>query len=217
MLRSALVSTLDELFNVATHGLGLAASIAIFPLLLLLGARHGDTGVQVGVVIFGVALIAVYAASTIYHALPTGPHKDLWRRLDQVAVYVLIAGTYTPFTLGALRGPWGWTLLTVIWVVAIVGIVMKVGLRLHKPVIENVMYLGMGWMVVIATAPLARTIGWGGLAWLLGGGIAYSVGIIFLIRQGRLRYGHCAWHVFVLVGSACHAIAVANYALRPPV
>jgi hemolysin III len=207
---------LEELANMATHGFGLVASLAVLPIFVLLAARSGDAGVLVGVTIFCASLVGVYAASTIYHALPPGPRKQFWRDLDQTAVYLLIAGTYTPFMLGALRGPWGWTLLGTIWGAALIGIVMKVGLRKQAPTAETVTYLAMGWLIIVAIEPLVQRIGWAGLAWLLAGGIAYTIGTVFLVCQSRLRYGHCVWHVFVLGGSACHAFAVLNYGLTLP-
>jgi hemolysin III len=216
MIRQRIAVTVEELANVATHGLGLVASLAALPVLVLLAARAGDPLVLVGVSIFGITLVSAYAASTIYHALPNGPRKSLWRSLDQSAVYLLIAGTYTPFALGALRGPVGYTLLGIMWLAAAAGIIAKAGLGIHAPRAENFIYLGMGWLVLVVTDPLLASIGWAGLSWLLGGGIAYSVGIIFLVGQSRVRFGHCAWHIFVLGGSACHAIAVANYGLVLP-
>lgn len=208
--------TLEELANVATHGLGLVASIAALPLFILLAARGGDTLAIVGVTIFGATLVAVYAASTLYHVVQPGPRKDHWRRLDQAAVYLLIAGTYTPFSLVALRGPLGWALLATIWLAALVGIAVKVGLRVESPRLENTAYLGMGWLIVVASGPLLERIGFAGLAWLLVGGIAYTVGAVVLMCQSRVRYGHCAWHVLVLGGSACHCVAVINYGLVLP-
>lgn len=213
MIRSRTAMAVEDLANVVTHGFGLVASIAAFPLLVLLAARGGDTGVLVGVTIFAATLVGAYAASTVYHALPPGPRKALWRELDQAAVYLLIAGTYTPFALGALRGPWGWTLLAVIWSAALVGITVKVGMRVHAPRLENVIYLAMGWLVIVAVQPLVQRIGWAGFGWLLAGGLAYTVGTVFLVCQDRLRFGHCAWHLFVLGGSACHAVAVVNYGM----
>jgi hemolysin III len=211
MIRWRVAITMEELANVATHGVGLVASLAALPILVLIAARAGDPGVVVGVSIFGATLVAAYAASTIYHVLPHGPAKALWRSLDQSAVYLLIAGTYTPFALGVLRGPWGWTLLATIWLIAIGGIVAKAGLGIHAPRAENVVYLSMGWLILVAVEPLLAAIGWAGLGWLLAGGVAYSLGTVFLVCQSRVRFGHCAWHVFVLGGSACHLIAVANY------
>ena len=216
MIARRMTLAVDEIANVATHGFGLLASLAAFPMLVFLAVGSHDAGVIVGVAIFGATLVGAYGASTMYHALPLGPRKELWRSLDQCAVYLLIAGTYTPFALGVLRGPWGWSLLVTIWLAAAAGIAMKVGLRIHAPKLENATYLSMGWLVIIAIEPLLEHIGWAGLGWVLAGGIAYSVGTLFLIYQSRVRFGHCAWHVFVLGGSACHAIAVINYGLMLP-
>lgn len=216
MLKRRLTDTFEEVVNVATHGAGFAASVALLPVLVLMASRAGDTPVIIGVAIFGLTLIGAYAASTMYHSRRPGPHRDLWRRLDQSAVYLLIAGTYTPFALGALRGPWGWTLLAIVWLAAAIGIVMKVGLRIDRAALETAIYLAMGWMVMVAARPLLGTIGWGGLGWIAAGGVFYTVGVIFLVKQKRLRFGHCIWHFAVLAGSACHVIAVANYAVTPP-
>ena len=215
-LRRRLTDTLEEIVNVATHGFGLAASLALLPVLVLMASRSGDTPIVIGVTIFALTLVGCYAASTMYHSRRPGPRRDLWRRLDQSAVYLLIAGTYTPFALGALRGPWGWSILVVVWAASIAGILMKVKLRIDRAAMETAIYLSMGWMVVVAVRPLLSTIGWQGLAWIGAGGVAYTVGVYFLVNQRRLRYGHCIWHVAVLAGSACHAIAVANYGLALP-
>ena len=215
-MTSRVGDTVEELANIATHGLGLLMSVAALPIFVHLAARGGDAGVIVGVTIFGVTLIGAYAASTIYHSVAAGLRKDHWRRLDQAAVYLLIAGTYTPFSLGALRGPWGWTLLSTVWFAALFGIVIKVGLRAHRPKLETLTYLAMGWLVVIAIHPLVQRIGWVGVAWILAGGLAYTIGTVFLVNQTRIRFGHCAWHVFVLGGSACHVVAVMNYGLNAP-
>lgn len=213
MARNRIAITLDELVNVATHGLGLVASLAAFPILVLLAARAGDAGAIVGVSIFAATLVLAYAASTVYHATPAGARKRYWRRIDQAAVYLLIAGTYTPLALGPLRGGWGWTLLAIVWVAAAVGIAAKLGLKTESPRVETVTYLAMGWLAIVAIQPLLQRIGWNGFLWLLAGGLAYSVGTVFLVCQSRMRFGHCAWHLFVLGGSACHAVAIANYAL----
>lgn len=212
-LRRRLTDTLEEIVNVVTHGTGLAASVALLPVLVFLASRTGDTPIIIGVAIFGLTLIGAYAASTMYHSRRPGPHRDMWRRLDQSAVYLLIAGTYTPFALGALRGPWGWTLLFIIWMAAFTGIVMKVRLRIDRAAMETAIYLGMGWMVMTAVRPLVSSIGWAGLGWIAAGGVFYTLGVAFLVNQKKVRYGHCIWHVAVLGGSACHVIAVINYAL----
>ena len=212
-LRRRLTDTIEEITNVVTHGAGLAASVALLPVLVFMATRSGDTPVVIGVAIFGLTLVAAYGASTMYHSRRPGPRRDIWRRLDQSAVYLLIAGTYTPFALGALRGPWGWSLLAIVWAAAITGIVVKVGLRIDKAAMETAIYLAMGWMVMVAVRPLLGTIGWAGLGWIGLGGVFYTVGVIFLVKQKRLRFGHCIWHFAVLAGSACHVIAVANYAL----
>ena len=216
MIGHRIAVTVEEVANVATHGLGLVASLAVLPFLVLLAARAGDPLIVVGVSVFGLTLVSAYAASTVYHALPEGPRKSFWRSLDQSAVYLLIAGTYTPFGLGVLRGPVGYTLLSIIWLAALAGIIAKAGLGIHAPRAENFIYLGMGWLVLVVAEPLIASIGWAGLWWILAGGVAYTVGTIFLVCQSRVRFGHCAWHIFVLGGSACHLIAVANYGLMLP-
>jgi hemolysin III len=213
MVRSRIAITVEEFANIATHGLGLVASVVAFPLLVVLAVRAGDAAAIVGVSIFAATLVGAYAASTIYHSMPSGPRRVFWRRVDQSAVYLLIAGTYTPLALGVLRGPLGWTLLAIVWAAALVGIGAKLGLGKEAPTLETLTFLGMGWLVVVAIQPLLDRLGWAGFLWLLAGGLAYTIGTIFLVCQSRIRYGHCAWHVFVLGGSACHAVAIANYAL----
>src|SRR5687767_12344623 len=165
-LRRRLTDTLEEIVNVITHGTGLAASVALFPVFVFLAARGGDTGVVIGVTIFAITLIGCYAASTMYHSRRPGPQRDMWRRLDQSSVYLLIAGTYTPFALGALRGPWGYSILAVVWTGALAGIIAKVKLRIDKAAMETAIYLTMGWMVMVAVRPLLGSIGWAGLAWI---------------------------------------------------
>jgi hemolysin III len=192
------------------------ASLAALPLLIVLAARRGDAWAIVGASVFGASLVTVYATSTIYHSLKLGPSKELWRRLDHAAIYLLIAGTYTPFTLGALRGPWGWSLFGVVWGVAAVGIAAKVVFGPRLKMLSTVAYLMMGWLVIIAIRPLLVRVGWGGVGWLLAGGVAYSLGVIFYARDEKLRFGHSVWHLFVLGGSVCHAIAVAGYGLTGP-
>src|SRR5204863_4612276 len=163
------VSQWEEVANAMSHGLGLVGSIAALPLLIMLGMRRGDPLEAVGAAVFGVSLLLVYVTSTVYHALPLGKTKDRWRRLDHAAIYVLIAGTYTPFTLGVLRGPLGWKLLVIVWSVAVAGATLKIifGASRLMP-LSTVAYLAMGWMAVVAFEPLLARVGWHGLAWLFG-------------------------------------------------
>lgn len=204
---------IEEVANVATHGLGLLASIALMPLMVALAMRSGDMGSVTGVTIYCLALVGVYAASTLYHSNLPGPRRQLWRSVDQAAVYLLIAATYTPFALGPLWGPLGWTVMGLIWTAALTGATLKLTRRFESSRFDNVTYLVMGWVVLLIADPLTERIGTAGMAWLAGGGITYTIGVIFLVFQTRLRWGHCAWHVFVLAGSTCHAIAIANYGI----
>jgi hemolysin III len=200
-----------------SHGVGLVASIAALPLLVMLGLRRGDQLAALGAAVFAASLVCVYVTSTVYHSLPTGAAKDLWRRLDHAAIFVLIAGTYTPFTLGVLRGPLGWKLLLVVWSAALVGATLKLifGASRLQP-LSTATYLALGWMSVVAFNPLLHRVGWQGLGWLIAGGAAYTIGVIFFSCDERMRFGHCVWHVFVLGGSVCHAVAVAGYAIAVP-
>lgn len=200
----------------ATHALGLVASVAVLPLLIEKAARNGDGWVVFGMTVFAMTLIGCYAASTMYHAVRPGPTKELWLRVDYIAIYLLIAGTYTPFMLGALRGPVGITMLVVVWSGAIFGIFtkMKIGSRFANA--STAAYLALGWVALFAAAPMFRSLGWQGMRWIIAGGVAYTVGVIPLTWQHRLKFGHCAWHVFVLGGSACHVIAVAAYGIQAP-
>lgn len=204
---------MEEIANVATHGLGLLASVVVLPVLILLAARGGDAATITAVALFGATLILAYGSSTMYHSCVPGRRRDLWRRMDQAAVFLLIAGTYTPFTLGPLRGPLGWTVLGVVWCAALAGAALKLSGRFDSPRLDNVVYLALGWLIVLVADPLLERIGWSGFAWLAAGGIGYTVGVAFLVVQQRVRWAHCAWHVFVLAGSSCHAIAILNYGI----
>lgn len=187
------------------------ASLAALPVLVAGAIERGDPWQVVGGAVFGAMLVLLYAASTIYHALPPpSKHKSLWRVLDHSAIYLLIAGTYTPFTLGALRGPWGWALLVAIWVLAIGGIVFKVTLGFKYQKTSAAFYLVMGWLVLIAIEPLTTHVPPDGVLWLLAGGVSYSLGVIFFAWH-RLRYAHLVWHLFVIGGSVCHFFAVLLY------
>ena len=202
----------EELANTLTHGVGfLLAGLVGLPLLVWSAWRQHDPWQLFGGIVFGVSLVLLYGASTLYHLLPVGRSKGLCRVLDHAAIYVLIAGTYTPFAVGALRGPWGWSLLIVVWTLAVIGVTLKLKLGFRYPRLSTAVYLLMGWMVLIVIRPLVAQIGPSGFAWVLAGGLCYSGGVIFFVWE-RLHYSHCYWHGFVLAGSACHFVAVLGYA-----
>jgi hemolysin III len=157
-------------------------------------------------------MVLLYLASTLYHALPSGQAKRVFRVIEHSAIFLLIAGTYTPFTLGVLRGAWGWTLLGLVWGLALTGVTLKAMNRLNHPVATTGLYLLMGWLIVIAARPLSEHLPAPGLGWLIAGGLAYTLGVVFFALDSRVRYGHFIWHLFVLAGTACHAVAVLAYA-----
>ena len=202
----------EEIANSVSHGAGFLASVAALPLLVMADARRHDVWQVVAGAVYASTLILLYGASTLYHAVPARSYaRQVLRVVDHGAIYLLIAGTYTPFALGALRGPWGWSLLGTIWALALAGIALKAGLGFRYPRLSTAVYLLMGWLVVIAIRPLAAAVGPVGLTWLLAGGVSYTVGVLFYARP-RMRYAHLMWHLFVLGGSACHLVAVAGYA-----
>jgi hemolysin III len=202
----------EEIANSVSHGAGLLAGLVAAPFLITAAARQGGAAAVVGASVFAATIVVLYLASTLYHALPHAKAKRVFRVLDHGAVFLLIAGTYTPFTLGPLYGAWGWTLLGLIWGLAALGIVLTAAGGLRYPRLTVGVYLGMGWMVVVAIRPLWLRVPLAGLLWLLAGGIAYTAGVAFLAAK-RLRYGHFVWHLLVLAGSGCHAIAVFSYAV----
>jgi hemolysin III len=174
-------------------------------------ASHGTALHVVTCAVYGITLILLYLASTLYHALTNGTAKRVFRILDHASIYLLIAGTYTPFTLLALRGAWGWTLFGLVWGLAVAGIVFKCFLtgRLHA--LSTAVYLLMGWIAVIAIRPLMAALSTPALLWLLAGGLAYTFGVVFFASSRK--YAHALWHLFVLAGSVCHFIAVYRYLL----
>jgi hemolysin III len=200
----------SEFINCLTHGLGLALSLSAVPLLIILATSHGTAWHIVGVSVYGATLIALYAASTIYHGCRTDRLRRIFRALDHSSIYLLIAGTYTPFALVNLRGPWGWTLLGLVWGIAIFGITWKIVATTRWPAVSIASYLLMGWLVLIAVKPLVASVQFGGIAWLLAGGLAYTLGTIFLGWK-KLPYHHAVWHVMVIAGSVCHYFAIAKY------
>lgn len=202
----------EEIANSVTHGLGLLASLVAAPALIVVAAR-GDAWRVVGSTVFAVTLVAMYAASTLYHSLPPSRAKRVFRVLDHGAIYLLIAGTYTPFTLGALRGAWGWSLFGLVWGLAVTGVVLKSVRGFRHPRVSTAVYLLMGWLVVVAIRPVTANLPLAGQLWLLAGGLAYTGGVVFYVLDHR-RYVHAVWHLFVLGGSSCHFVAVLRYSAR---
>ena len=179
----------EEIANAVTHGLGLAASLIGMPVLVVAAAGRGDAALVVGCSVFAASLIALYAASTLYHAVRPSRAKQLLRVVDHVAIYLLIAGTYTPFTLGVLRGAWGWTLFGLVWSFAALGIVFKTVLGMRYPRASTVFYLAMGWLAVVAVRPIVAQVPWPGLVWIAAGGLLYTGGVVFYVLEHR-RYSH---------------------------
>jgi hemolysin III len=198
----------EEIANSISHGIGLIAALVATPFLVVDAIRRGDAAYIVGVSIFAAAMLLLYLASTLYHALPAGKAKQVFRIIEHSAIFLLIAGTYTPFTLGVLRGAWGWTLLGLVWGLALTGVALKAFERISHPVISTGLYLFMGWLIVIAADPMYERVPLSGLLWLVAGGVAYSAGVAFFVADSRLRYGHFIWHLFVMTGTTCHYFAV---------
>ncbi|MFH1816168.1 MAG: hemolysin III family protein [Pseudomonadota bacterium] len=205
-------SRAEEIANSSSHAVGLLAALIGTPVLVVHAARQGDAAFIVGVIIFAATVLLLYLASTLYHALPAGKAKRVFRVLDHSSIFLLIAGTYAPFSLGVLRGAWGWTLFGLVWSIAVAGIVFKAVGKASHPVLSTGLYLLMGWLVVIAVDPMVTRVPLSGLLWLLAGGVFYTAGVVFHATDSRLQYGHFAWHLFVMAGTTCHYFAVLWYA-----
>jgi hemolysin III len=200
-------TTGEEIAHAVTHGLGLLLSVAACSILVILASQRGTVWHITGVAVFGASLIVLYAASTLYHSLTHKKAKRVFRFLDYSAIYLLIAGTYTPFTLVTLRGGWGWSLFGMAWGLAIAGAVVEVATRRRYKAVSMAFYLGMGWLIMIAIKPLYAALDTRGLILMGIGGAAYTGGAA-LYALGKFRYHHAVWHVLVLVGSFCHFLAV---------
>ena len=201
----------EEIANSVSHGLGFLATVAAFPVLVLAAQQRGDTAGIVGASVFATTMVLLYLASTLFHALPRCRAKRVFQILDHSAIYLLIAGTYTPFTLGVLRGDLGWTLFGIVWGLAVAGTMLKALGGVRYTTLSTWTYLAMGWLVVIAAKTVwALVPGWG-LFWLIAGGVAYTAGAVFFMAE-RIRYFHFVWHLFVVAGTTCHFIAVLRYA-----
>ena len=202
-----------ERLNGYTHLLGLVLALVATVLLLARTLPTGDPARIAGALVFSLSAVALYAASTLFHST-RGRRKRFWERADHCAIYLLIAGTYTPFALVTLRGPWGWLLLAAVWSAALFGIgreLLQRGGAASKPPLA--LYIGMGWLGVAAAVPLAARLASGGLAWLLAGGVLYTVGTVFYSNRWGLRHAHGTWHLFVLAGTASHGVAVGCFVL----
>lgn len=204
----------EELAHGISHGLGTALSIVGLVFLLLAACRYGDSWHIVSASIYGSTLILLYAASTLYHLIPASKLKKVFQKLDHGMIYVLIAGTYTPFTLISLRGAWGWTLFGVVWGLAVVGFGLEIFLRRRIQWLSLSLYLGLGWLVIFAIRPMLAAVPTGGMLLLLGGGLLYSLGITFYVWK-KLLYHHAIWHLFVIGGSICHFYAIYAYVILP--
>lgn len=197
----------EEIANTISHAVGLIAAVAITPVLIINAFPTGMAGIT-GATIFGVTMILLYLASTLYHAFPHGKTKMAFRTFDHCAIYLLIAGTYTPFTLSVLPNAWGWGFLGMIWILAVLGVLEKCTHASGTSKLSIAMYLGMGWLAVLIAKPFYDSMpGWS-LTWLLLGGVLYTIGVLFFAYDHRYRYNHFIWHLFVLAGTACHVLAV---------
>ena len=206
--------TLEEIANCATHGVGLALSVAGFVALVALAWAYGDAWHIVSCGVYGASLVALYLASTLYHGARAPRAKQLFQAFDHCGIYLLIAGTYTPFTLVTLRGPWGWTLFGLVWGLALAGILFRVlfGTRYRPVAVAS--YVMLGWLCVVAVKPILELVPLGALVWIAAGGLTYTAGVFFFAAK-RIPHHHAIWHLFVLGGSICHYVAVLLYVLPP--
>ena len=201
----------EEVANSISHGLGLVAAIVGTPFLILSALDYADVSFVVGVSVFSGTMILLYLASTLYHAMPRGKAKYVFRVIDHSAVYLLIAGTYTPFMLGVLEGVWGWSLLAAVWTLALIGVGLKAFGKASHPAISTTLYVVLGWLILIVIKPLVSLMEPNGLLLLVLGGVLYTLGVVFFVIDSRLRYGHLVWHLFVVGGTVCHYFSIFYY------
>ena len=204
---TAIVDPREEFASALTHGIGAAAALAGGAVLVVLAARHGDRWQRGAASVFGICLLLLYGASTLYHAVAHPVTKGRLKVFDHCAIYLLIAGTYTPFTLIGLRGALGWTLFIAIWVLALAGIVFKLFFTGRFRLLSTLVYVAMGWLVVLAIKPVMAALDAWTFGWLLAGGVSYTLGTVFYHRES-IRYSHAIWHLFCIAGSVCHYVAV---------
>lgn len=205
----------EEIANSVSHGVALLAAVIAAPFLVVASVRNGDAIDIAATTVFAATMVLLYFTSMLYHALPAvraARAKSVLQILDHGAIYLLIAGTYTPFTLGVLRGPWGWTLFALVWTMALAGVAVKAVAGIRYPRVSTALYVAMGWIALIAIKPMLELIPNWGLFWLVAGGLFYTLGVGFFATDSRLRYGHFVWHLFVAAGTVCHFVAVWYYA-----
>ena len=201
-----------EKFNAVTHLIGAVLAVAGTVVLIEVAAKDSDPWKIVSVSIYGATLVLLYCFSTLYHSL-RGRAKNILRIFDHHSIYLLIAGTYTPFCLVTLRGPWGWSLLGTVWGLAVLGSLQELRLKERARILSVVIYIVMGWVALVALVPLLQTLGSSGFAWVLAGGLFYTIGIVFYALDTRITHAHGVWHLFVLAGSVTHYIAILQYVL----
>lgn len=204
----------EEYANIATHAVGVLLSIVALVLMVVFAAENGDPYFIVAVSVFGGTLILLYLMSTLYHSFRHPKVKHVFRVFDHSCIYLLIAGSYTPFTLVSMRGGWGWTLFGITWGLALCGIVFKIFFTKRFNILSTLMYIALGWLVVVAAKPIIASVPTGGIVWLFAGGMLYTSGVVFYVWR-RVPYHHAIWHLFVMAGSFCHFLAVYYYVLPP--
>jgi hemolysin III len=202
----------EEIANSVTHGVGFLLALAALAVMVVFAAMRGTVWHIVACSVYGSTLVMLFASSTLYHSLPWPRTKAVLKIIDHSAIYLLIAGTYTPFLLISMRGPWGWSLFGIIWGLALVGVVFKVFFAGRFKLLSTLVYIGMGWMAVVAIRPLYLGLPRGGLLWLVAGGVLYTAGTIFYLGR-RIPFNHAIWHAFVLAGSLCHFLSVMLYVI----
>ena len=200
-----------EKLNTYTHLAGALLALAGSVVLIELAANSGDVWKIVSFSIYGTTLVLLYSFSTLYHNAMHGKMKAIFQKLDHNAIYLLIAGSYTPFSLVSLRGPWGWSLFGVVWGLALLGMVQETWLKSKTRRVSLIIYVLMGWVAIVALIPLVKVLSWAGFAWVAAGGLTYTIGIIFYLNDDKFKHWHGIWHLFVLMGSALHYFAIVLY------
>lgn len=200
----------EEIANAITHGLGVILSLVGLVAIIIAACHSGSAWHVVSCSIYGTCLLLLYTVSTLYHSFPHSKTKRVFKVLDHAFIYLLIAGSYTPYTFGPLRGAWGWSLFGVVWGVALVGMPLKAFIGNKCSMLSIVPYIVLGWLAVLAANPLCHNMGKGGFVWLIAGGVAYSVGALLYLVE-RMPFNHAIWHLFVLAGSICHYVSIIHY------